>query len=75
MKKTTTIGVKKREGESENSLVYRFNKRVRQSGLVREVRRRQFRSRPVNKGQRRTSALYRDQKRAEHEELKRHGMA
>jgi len=74
MKSSATVEVKKREGESENSLVYRFNKKVRQSGLVREVRRRQFRSRPANKRQRRTSALYRDQRRKEFEELKRHGM-
>jgi ribosomal protein S21 len=53
------IRVKKREGESVNTLIYRFNKRVQQSGLVREVRKRQFRKRAVNRRKRKDSALYR----------------
>lgn len=53
------IKVKKREGESVNALLYRFNKRVQQSGLVREVRRRQFRKRATNRRKRKDSALYR----------------
>ncbi len=74
-KNVATIAMKRKEGESANSLMYRFNKKVQQSGLVREVRRRQFRSRPQNKGQRRTSALYRADRREAFEKLKRHGMA
>lgn len=53
------IKVRKREGESVNALLYRFNKRVQQSGLVREVRKRQFRKRAVNRQKRKQSALYR----------------
>ncbi|MFH0806567.1 MAG: 30S ribosomal protein S21 [Candidatus Brennerbacteria bacterium] len=53
------IRVKKREGESVNTLLYRFNKRVQQSGLVREIRKRQFRKRDVNRRKRKDSALYR----------------
>ena len=52
------IKVRKREGESVNTLLYRFNKRVQQSGLVREVRRRQFRKRVENRRKRKDSALY-----------------
>ncbi|MDP3975113.1 MAG: 30S ribosomal protein S21 [Candidatus Jorgensenbacteria bacterium] len=58
------IKVKKREGESVNALLYRFNKRVQQSGLVREVRRRQFRKRVGNRRKRKDSALYRIDKQA-----------
>ncbi|MBM3654688.1 MAG: 30S ribosomal protein S21 [Alphaproteobacteria bacterium] len=58
------IKVKKREGESVNSLLYRFNKRVQQSGLVREVRRRQFEKRLPNRRKRRDSALYSREKQA-----------
>ena len=57
-----TIKVRKREGESVNTLLYRFNKRVQQSGLVREVRKRQFRKRAPNRRKRKDSALYRREK-------------
>ncbi len=56
------IKVRKREGESVNTLLYRFNKRVQQSGLVREVRKRQFRKRAENRTKRKNSALYRRDK-------------
>ena len=56
------IKVRKREGESVNTLLYRFNKRVQQSGLVREVRKRQFRKRVENRRKRKDSALYRRDK-------------
>lgn len=56
------IKVRKREGESVNTLLYRFNKRVQQSGLVREVRKRQFRKRAENRRKRKDSALYRKDK-------------
>lgn len=59
-----SIRVKKREGESVNTLLYRFNKRVQQSGLVREVRKRQFRKRAENRMKRKNSALYRMGKQA-----------
>lgn len=53
------IEVKKREGESANTFIYRFNKRVQQSGLIKEVRKRQFRRRTLNQQKRRGAALYR----------------
>lgn len=56
------IKVRKREGESVNTLLYRFNKRIQQSGLVREVRKRQFRKRAENRRKRKDSALYRKAK-------------
>jgi ribosomal protein S21 len=51
--------IKKREGETPNSLIYRFNKRIQRSGLVKEVRKRQFTDRLPNKRKVRLSALYR----------------
>jgi len=53
------ISVKKREGESTNSLFYRFNKRVKQSGLIREVRKRRFKTRGESKLKIKLSALHR----------------
>lgn len=59
------IEIKRKEGESIGSFLYRFSKRVQQSGVVREVKRRQFRRRRGNRSQRRTTALYRLKRRGE----------
>ncbi|MDI6734279.1 MAG: 30S ribosomal protein S21 [Patescibacteria group bacterium] len=67
------IEIKKKEGENLNSYLYRFNKKVQQSGLVKEVRRRQFRNRSVNKNKRRLAALYRLDKKEEFGRLKKYG--
>ena len=56
------INVKKRENENVNSLLFRFGKRVKQSGILREARKRRFHARNVNRIKRRTSALYRNEK-------------
>jgi ribosomal protein S21 len=53
------IEVKKREGESPNALIYRFGRRVKQSGLTKEVKKRRFKGRAGNKRKRRLGALYR----------------
>jgi len=52
------IEVKKREGETVSSFLYRFKKRIQRSGLIKEVRKRQFKTREVNKRKRKLSALY-----------------
>ncbi len=56
------LDIKKREGETPASFLFRFNKRVQRSGLVKEVRKRQFKSRTPNKTKRRSAALYRNSK-------------
>lgn len=53
------IDVKRREGESMNAFLYRFNKKVQHSGLVKERRKRQFYTRTKNRAKRRTATLYR----------------
>ena len=68
------IESKKKEGESSSSLFFRFAKKVRQSGVLVEARRRRFRARPVNRRARRISAAYRDAKRAETTRLKKLGL-
>lgn len=52
----------RKESESVGSFLYRFNKKVQHSGLTKEIKKRQFRSRPKNKRQRRAGALYRSKK-------------
>ena len=60
------ISVKKRQGESMNSLLYRFTTKLKRSGLVKEVRRKRFRSRPDSKLKVLRSALTKDAKKKEH---------
>ena len=53
------IEVKRREGETINSVLFRFNKRVQHSGIVKEARKRQFAKRRANRRRVRLAALYR----------------
>lgn len=53
------IEVRKREGESANSLLYRFMRRTQQSGILREAKKRRFRKRVPNRSERQRSALHR----------------
>lgn len=69
------IDVRKKEGESASAFLFRFNKKVQQSGLVREVRSRQTRARAENRRTRRLAALYRAKKHGELADAKRYGGA
>ena len=66
------LEIKKREGESVGSFMYRFNKRVKQSGILMEIKRRQFRDREENRRARRNGALYRKKKHDEHSRMKKY---
>ncbi|MBS3903318.1 MAG: 30S ribosomal protein S21 [Anaplasmataceae bacterium] len=59
------LEVKRKEGESPNALLFRFTKRVKRSGLLKEAKKRRFHDRPENRRKRRLSALHRITKRAE----------
>ncbi len=52
------VEVRKRNSENIGSLLFRFNKKVRQSGLLKEVRKRRFKSRKINRRKVRQAALY-----------------
>jgi ribosomal protein S21 len=65
--------VTKREGESVNSLIFRFIKRVKQTGVLMESRKRRFRQRAPNKLKRKLSALHRVVKKAELEMSRKMG--
>lgn len=62
------IEVRKRKNENVSSLIYRFSKRVQQSGILKEAKKRKYYDRPINKRKRRISALYKARK---EEELRR----
>ena len=53
------IEVTKKEGENTGSFLYRFSKRIKQSGIMKESKKRRFKERPENRGRRRKRALYR----------------
>lgn len=59
------IEVKKREGESSGSLIYRFTKKIKQSGILQEAKKHMYHSRGQNRNQRRESALHREKKKKE----------
>ncbi len=67
--------VRRKEGESVGSLLYRFSKKVQHSGILKEVKKRRFRSRPPNSTKRRASAMYREVKQQERQRLKKLGLA
>ncbi|OGY56837.1 MAG: hypothetical protein A2Y84_01710 [Candidatus Colwellbacteria bacterium RBG_13_48_8] len=67
------ITLRKKEGESNSSLVYRFSKKVVQSGVLKEVKKHRFHPRNVNRRKRRASALHRERRKLEVEKAKRLG--
>ena len=67
------IEVRKKEGESANALLFRFSKRVKRSGVLKEANKRRFTNRKPNKRSRRNSAIHKSAKRAEFARLKKLG--
>lgn len=54
------IEIRKRDGESMTSALFRFTKRVQQTGVLKESKKRRFRARPANRNRRRASAIRRE---------------
>jgi len=66
--------VRKKEGETIGSLLYRFSKKVQQSGVLKEAKRRRFHGRPKNRNKKRLAALYRARKQEEVAKAKKLGL-
>ncbi|MEK7115229.1 MAG: 30S ribosomal protein S21 [Patescibacteria group bacterium] len=66
--------LKRKEGESVSSFLYRFNKKIQQSGVLREAKKRRFHGRPINRLKRKLSALHRETKNQEREVAKKLGL-
>lgn len=66
--------IRKREGESVSSMIYRFTKKTQQSGILKEAKKRRFYERPKSRIKRKLSALHRVQKKAEYERAKKLGL-
>lgn len=67
------VEVKKREGESFESLLRRFNRKIQQSGVLVRARKIQFYEPPKSRNLQRESARRRQQLSQEREELKKMG--
>ncbi|MCL4400276.1 30S ribosomal protein S21 [Patescibacteria group bacterium] len=65
--------IRKRKNESVGTFLYRFSKRVQQSGVLKEVKKRRFSSRPQNKIKRRSSAIYKAKKAKEVKKMRKLG--
>jgi hypothetical protein len=69
------IEVRKKEGESPNSILYNFTRKVKRSGIVKEIRGRKNHKRVISRIKRRASAIHREEKRVEVERQKKLGLA
>ena len=67
------VEVERKEGESAESLLRRFSRRVQQSGVLIRAKRKRFYEREKNKRAVRDSALRRNVARAKHEQLRKLG--
>ncbi len=67
------IEVKKKEGESVDSLIRRFSKKVQQSGIILRTKKRQYFESAKSKTEQRTSAVRRQQIRERKEYLRKTG--
>ncbi len=69
------IYTKKRDGENVNSVLFRFGKRIKQSGVLKEAKFRRFRKRDQNRRARKLSALYQLEKAREVSKARKYGQA
>ncbi len=68
------IEVRKKDGDSPNAILYNFTRRVKRSGILKEVRSRKYHDRPMSRIKRRASAIHREEKRADIERQKKLGL-
>ena len=68
------IDIRKKDNELASSMMFRFTKKIQQSGVLREAKKRRFHSRKVSKLKRKLSALHRDVKRKEMVRQKKLGL-
>ena len=68
------IEARKKEGESGQSLLYTFTRKVKRSGILKEVRHRKFHVRTTSRIKRRASAIHREGKKADVERQKKLGL-
>ncbi|MBI2463266.1 MAG: 30S ribosomal protein S21 [Candidatus Spechtbacteria bacterium] len=73
--KLSNIIVERKEREAMGALLRRFTTHVQKSGVIKSVRKHQFYIKPTSKNRRLSSALERNQRRAEYQKLVKLGRA
>ena len=68
------IEAKRKQDEPINSFLYRFNKMVQQSGVLKQAKGGRFRTIEPNRNRRRTSAIYRAQLKKQIQYMKKSGV-
>jgi ribosomal protein S21 len=68
------IEIKKKDGDNPNTLFFNFTKKVKRSGILREMRKRKYHARPISRIKRRLSAIHRDEKKKELDKMKKLGL-
>ena len=68
------IETKKRSSESPSALLFRFTKKIKRSGVLKEARGRRFKGREISRIKRKISAIHRARKREEVERMKKLGL-
>ncbi|MDD2731904.1 MAG: hypothetical protein PHI53_01760 [Candidatus Pacebacteria bacterium] len=68
-----SLEIKKQERETSQSLVRRFSKRIKKSGILIRARKIQFKKRPKSEQMKKRSALRREELKKEYEKLSKLG--
>ncbi|HQB85057.1 MAG: 30S ribosomal protein S21 [Parcubacteria group bacterium ADurb.Bin247] len=69
-----SLEIKKQDKETTQSLIRRFTKAIKQSGVLREARNRRFFTRPLSKQARKTAALRKIRAREEYAKAEKLGL-
>lgn len=65
--------LRKKEGENLSGLLYRFNKKMQHSGILKEAKKRRFYKRVINRNKIKAAALYRAGKMKEIQKARKTG--
>ncbi len=68
------IEIKRKENESASSMIYRFTRKIQQSGVLKEAKKRRFYSRGQSRLKRKMSAIHREERRVEVQKQKKLGI-
>ena len=67
------IEIRRKEKENSQSLIRRFSRRIQRSGILRRVRKKQFKVRPKSRQMKKRAALRREELKKEYQKLKKLG--
>lgn len=68
------LEITKKERETSQGLIRRFSKRVKQSGILRRVRKRKYKQRKKSRQLKNRAALRREEKKKEYQKKKKLGL-